>query len=91
MIIPRQALQGEKSGQRPATDDPRPAYRQGLPEGDRSSSPAGCREQSGIAALQSPHGLGALVPCTALLQNSTLTCGAADGGVDLTASFTRFV
>jgi hypothetical protein len=38
MVILRQALQDEQSEQRRATDDPRPAYRQSLPEGDRVSS-----------------------------------------------------
>jgi hypothetical protein len=51
MNILRQALQDEQSGQRRATDAPRPAYRQGLPEHESSSSSAGCREQSGISAL----------------------------------------
>lgn len=50
MSILRQALQDEQSGQRRATDDPRPAYRQRLPQ-DVFSSPAGCREQSGHDVL----------------------------------------
>jgi hypothetical protein len=85
----RQALQDEESGQRRATDDPRPANRQGLPEHGSLSSPAGGREQSGTPTSARESRWDALTRSESLVSDVALD--AAHGGRAASRLFTRYV